>query len=176
MQYCTRMIRRQGPGWLRFGHAMITIIQVLNQKPKEVTWPDSHSQEMASREFLSVDAKAYVVSIIPPCILTWSLKLFLNWIYAPVIIIYDAKRKNFSKTKAGRNGLDLDSTSSVSNTAVSIGVVADTDKSEFSRCEWPQSELVVPQGQGISFPSLPHSELNQKKSKAVGLHQRTLDF
>lgn len=47
--------------------------------------------------------------------------------------------------------------------------VAGAGKSEFCRYELSGNELVVPQGQGVSFLCNPvlHSELNQKKLEAV---------
>lgn len=59
------------------------------------------------------------------------------------------------------------------NTAINIGVVADTRKSEFSRYEWSQNELVVPQEQGNSFPFchiLSYTRKSQKQCDHIKGH------
>lgn len=60
------------------------------------------------------------------------------------------RKKKFSKTKSGRKGGDLDSSSFVCNNAVSMGICGYCNQGGVHHCG---NELAVPQQQGVSFPS-----------------------
>lgn len=64
-----------------------------------------------------------------------------------------AKKKNFSKTKSGRNGLvDLDSRLLVATVQLAFKSRVDAGMSEFTRYELSGKELVVPQEKVAFLP------------------------